>query len=61
MLEKCKPFVPKLEKYKEELIELSLFAVEIRYPGIKASYDEANSFLSVAEKINKTIKEYLFK
>ena len=41
LLEECKKFAPILENHKEALIELSSFAVEIRYPGVKATKEEA--------------------
>ena len=55
LLEKCKHFVPLLEEHKVELIELSSFAVEIRYPGAE---DEAVNCISIMERVRKIIKEY---
>ena len=58
LLEKCKHFVPLLEEHKVELIELSSFAVEIRYPGVTAAEEEAVNCISIMEGIRKIIKEY---
>lgn len=58
LLEKCKKFIPKLENFRRELIELSSFAVEIRYPGIKATREEAVSCLSVMRRVRDIIKPY---
>jgi HEPN domain-containing protein len=58
LLEKCKKFIPWLEDYKKELIELSSFAVEIRYPGIKATKEEAVSSISIMRKIREIVREY---
>ena len=58
LLEKCKKFIPKLENFRRELIELSSFAVEIRYPGIKATREEAVSCLSVMRRVRDIIKTY---
>ena len=59
LLELCKKITPDLLELKQDLIELSSFAVEIRYPGIEASGDEAESFLAVTEKVRKIIRGYL--
>jgi len=47
-----------IEKYMKELIELSSFAVEIRYPGIRATVEEAKEAITIRKKIRKIIKEY---
>jgi len=31
--EKCKNILPEIEKIKEKLIKLSIYSVEVRYPG----------------------------
>ena len=59
LLNKCKVFIPELLNYKIELIELSSFAVEIRYPGTKSNAEEAEKSLLVAEKIIKIIESYI--
>ena len=58
LLEQCKNIILNLSELKSELIELSSFAVEIRYPGIVASRDEAERFLTVTEKVRKIIRGY---
>lgn len=58
LLEKCKTSIPELLNLKKELVELSLFAVEIRYPGTEATVEEAKENLSVAEKVREIIKVY---
>ena len=59
LLEKCKAFIPGLASLKQELVELSSFAVEIRYPGAEATGEEAEKYLSVAEAVRKIIRTYL--
>ena len=59
LLEKCKAFISGLASLKQELVELSSFAVEIRYPGVEATGEEAEKYLSVAEAVRKTIRAYL--
>lgn len=58
LLEECKKFLPILEDFKEGLIELSSFAVEIRYPGVKATKEEASNCISITRKVRKIIKGY---
>lgn len=58
LLRKLRKFIPILEKYKEELAELSSFAVEIRYPGLRASKEDATNCISVVENIRKVVKKY---
>jgi HEPN domain-containing protein len=58
LLDKCKHFVPLLEDHNAELIELSSFAVEIRYPGVTAAEDEVVNCISIMAEIRKIIKEY---
>ncbi len=58
LLELCKNITSALLGLKPDLIELSSFAVEIRYPGIVASRDEAEHFLTVTQKVRKIIRSY---
>jgi len=58
LLEKCKTSIPGLLNLKKELVELSSFAVEIRYPGTEATVVEAKENLSVAAKVRKIIRIY---
>ena len=59
LLEKCRTFIPELSNLKQELIELSSFAVEIRYPGTEATNEEAERHLSIAETVRRIIRTYL--
>ncbi|MFO7891877.1 MAG: HEPN domain-containing protein [bacterium] len=58
LLEQCKKFIPELSNYKRDLIDLSSFAVEVRYPGILATIDEAREAITIMEKIRTIIREY---
>jgi HEPN domain-containing protein len=58
LLEKCKSIIPELLNFKEELIELSAFAVEIRYPGITSTREDAERSIAVAEKVRGIIRRY---
>ncbi|MCP4651833.1 MAG: HEPN domain-containing protein [Candidatus Omnitrophica bacterium] len=58
LLEKCKQFVAQLQEYKLGLVELSSFAVEIRYPGVEATKEEGQSCLAVMETARNLIRQY---
>lgn len=59
LLDKCKNFIPEILDYKTELIELSSFAVEIRYPGTESTAEEAEKYLLVAERIITIVRRHL--
>ncbi|MBM3254209.1 MAG: HEPN domain-containing protein [Candidatus Omnitrophica bacterium] len=58
LLEQCKSFIPELEAYKDELTDLSAYAVDIRYPGIDISMEEADTCVKIMEKLRKEIRNY---
>lgn len=58
LLEGCKEFIPVLGDYKVKLVELSSYAVEIRYPGVMASDEEAMEAISTTEKVREIIRKY---
>ncbi len=58
LLEKCKTIIHELSNLKAELIELSAFAVEIRYPGIESIKEEAERSILVAEKVRSILRKY---
>jgi HEPN domain-containing protein len=61
LLKDCKKFLPELEDFREELIWLTTFAVEIRYPGFNATKKEAKKALDIMKKIRKVLKRYFEK
>lgn len=54
----CVPFIPELENLREELIKLSTYAVDIRYPGFEVSEEEAKECAEIMERIRKIIRSY---
>lgn len=58
LLEQCKEFLPELSNHKTDLVELSSFAVEVRYPGVTATEEEAKGALSTAETIRAIVRKY---
>jgi HEPN domain-containing protein len=61
LLNNCKQIVPGIEFFKEEIIWLTSFAVEIRYPGFNAKKKEAVKALTAMKKIAKVLRSYLKK
>lgn len=58
LYDQCKTFVPEIEDLKEKIIELSSYAVEIRYPGIEATDEEAQDSLQLALKVKEIVSKY---
>ncbi|MEJ5167453.1 MAG: HEPN domain-containing protein, partial [Thermoanaerobaculia bacterium] len=58
LLEKCKEILPEILFLKEDLLLLSAYAVEIRYPGIEADKEDAEKCIVTLEKIRKIIRKY---
>jgi hypothetical protein len=55
----CKPIIPELYNLKQWLVELSSFAVEIRYPGIESTKEEAEESLNTAINARNIIRKHL--
>ena len=58
LVEQSKILIPELLNLKENLIELSAFAVEIRYPGIESKKEDAEISISVMEKVRNIVRKY---
>lgn len=58
LLGKCKVFIPELLPLRTVIVELSSFAVDIRYPGTDASNEEAKENLSFANTIRDIIRHH---
>jgi HEPN domain-containing protein len=50
---------PSWEKLRNNLDELTVYAVEFRYPGISADQTIANDAFSVCTQIRQVIRQYL--
>src|SRR5574341_1139265 len=55
LLEQCKEFLPELSNHKTDLVELSSFAVEVRYPGVTATEEEAKGALSTGNGTRRVL------
>lgn len=58
LLEQCKCFIPELEDFKKRLTDLSIYAVDIRYPGIDLSKEEASECVAIMGKLRHVIRSY---
>jgi len=54
----CKEWLPHLEDFVKDMIWLTSFAVEIRYPGIEAQKEEAFKAFEIAKQVEKVVKEF---
>lgn len=58
LLEKSKSLLPELALLKVELVELSSFAVDVRYPGVEATAEEANKCFSTAQQTRQIARKF---
>ncbi|MFH0924963.1 MAG: HEPN domain-containing protein [bacterium] len=58
LLERCKDIIPELMNFKRELLDLSAFAVEVRYPGVDATEDEAKESFEASKAIKTVVRTY---
>ena len=54
----CKDMLPTLENFRDELVKLSTYAVEVRYPGSHVSEKEAGDCVDIMIKVRKIIRNY---
>lgn len=59
LLNKCKEIYSALSEYEIEMIELSSFAVEVRYPGVEAEAEDAVCCFAAASRIRDAIRKFL--
>jgi len=58
LLNQCVGFTPELERFRDELVKLSTYAVDVRYPGFDVSKEEADECVEIMEKLRKVIRDY---
>ncbi len=58
LLGDCKKSIPYLEDFKEEMIWLSTFAVEVRYPGLNIQRKDAKKAIEFMKKIRRVLRNY---
>ena len=59
LLQQCKGFIPQLEAHRDDLVKLSIYAVDVRYPGFELSVEEATTCAEIMEKVRKLIRRHL--
>jgi HEPN domain-containing protein len=58
LLQMVRSFIPALEDCRDDLIKLSAYAVDVRYPGFKISEEEARECVDSMEKIQQVIRDH---
>lgn len=58
LLERGLIVMPEIEKHRDELIKLSTFAVDVRYPGCDVTHDEARECFKIAVNARTVIRKY---
>jgi len=56
--EQCKMFISEIATYRDELVRLSIYSVDVRYPGLQVSEREATICSEIMEKLRKVIRHY---
>lgn len=59
LVQQCLHKLSDLAKFVVEFKEISVFAVESRYPGLEATMSEAKKSLKVAEAVRKIVRNHL--
>jgi HEPN domain-containing protein len=59
LMKLCLSMTPELEQYREPLQWLTVFAVEARYPGIKAKRKDAERCFQIATSLRTLIRRRL--
>ena len=55
--EQCKDFVPELKGYGDDLIRLSTYAVDVRYPGFDVFEEDAEECVRIMEKVREKLQD----
>jgi HEPN domain-containing protein len=58
LLRQCMNFMPALENHRDELVKLSTYAVDVRYPGLDVTEEEAKECVEIMEEIRRVIRNY---
>lgn len=61
LIDLSKRIFPELEKYREDLVKLNVYAVEVRYPGFTPLQKDARKAVSIMKKVRSFIQEFLEK
>jgi HEPN domain-containing protein len=56
LLKKCKDIIPELEEERDDIVKLSVYAIEIRYPGLSSSSEEAKETFEIMKKLRVILR-----
>ena len=58
LLKQCKDIIPKLNEQRDDIVKLSVYAIEIRYPGITSSSEETKDMFEIMKKLRIILRNY---
>ena len=58
LLQRCGDLLPGLDIFRDDLIRLSTYAVDVRYPGPEVSLEEAEECARIMRDVRKVISGY---
>lgn len=58
LLQRCGDLLPELGPFRDALIRLSVYAVDVRYPGPAVSLQEAGDCVAIMLDVRKVIRSY---
>jgi len=53
--------LPGIEKFREDLVELNVYAVEVRYPGFTPLEKDAEEAVFIMKKVRSFIRQFFEK
>jgi len=59
LVELLKGILPELERFRENLVKLNVYAVEVRYPGFNPLEKDAREAVSIMKKVRSFIRKFL--
>ena len=58
LLQKGRSFISEVGDYRDDVIKLSAYAVDVRYPGFEVSEAEAQECVASMEKIRRVMRNH---
>jgi len=54
-----KGILPEIKRFREDLVKLNVYAVEVRYPGFNPLEKDAREAVSIMKKVRSFIRKFL--
>ncbi len=54
----CILYLREVQEFKEKLVNLSEYAVEVRYPGVETTEEEARESFETCKEIRRLVRKY---